>query len=147
MYCDLLQDAGAPEEEWQRADRIANSLALDVKLVLINFCPASPLESEAYRNHWLRVGRTWFIGAAGTMIEGNRLVWWRLSWVHDGFERYPSDDPDRNEADLTALNYGTPWDLPHPRFKEVRKKKRAYPKLITAFFDGHALAEIPQEYL
>jgi hypothetical protein len=142
MYCDLLQDAGAPQDEWQRADRIANSLAVDSKLVLINFCPPGPLN-----NHWLRVGHTWFIGAEATMIDANRLVWWRPAWVRDGFERYPSNDPDRNEARLIALNYGTPWNLPHPRLHCVQGKPSIYAEFITAFFDGHALAEIPQEYL
>ncbi len=141
MYCDLLQDAGEPEEKWTRARHIAESLAVDPKLVLINYCPARPLEG-----HWLRVGRTWFIGADGTFIENNRLVWWRAAWVRAGFERYPSRDPDRDVSRLIGLNHGVPWDLPHPRF-ELVKTARRYSRLRQAFFDAHALTEIPTRYL
>lgn len=141
MYCDLLQDANAPEETWGRARRIAESLSRDPKLVLINYCPEEPL-----RNHWLRVGQTWFIGAAGTLIETNRLVWWRVEWARQGFERYPSRQPSRDIPALIALNYGLPWDLPHPRFHLLREAK-TYPELEPLFWDAHALSEIPAEYL
>jgi hypothetical protein len=123
MYCDRLQDADAPESEWQRAQRIAHSLAQDVKLVVVNFCPADYLGQGEHGNHWLRLGRTWFIGAEGTFIEDNRLVWWRRSWAHEGFARYPSVDSDRNEEKLLALNYGTPWDLSHPRRSSARSHR------------------------
>jgi len=139
MFSDLLQDAGEPEKKWAR--RIAESLAVGPKLVLINYCPARPLQ-----HHWLRVGRTWFIGADGTFIEGNRLVWWREAWVRQGFARYPSDDPDRKVDELIALNLGLPWDLPHPRFDLLKQAKR-YARLRPAFFDAHAQAEIPARYL
>jgi hypothetical protein len=148
MYCDRLQDADAPEEEWQRAGRIASSLAADVKLVIVNPCPAPNLASTQYGNHWLRVGRRWFIGAEGTLIEGNLLMWWRRDWIVAGFARYPSSDPDRVEVKLTALNYGTPWDMPHPRWPKVQATKvRSFAALIKRFFDAHAHAEMPQEYL
>jgi hypothetical protein len=147
MYCDRLQDANAPEVEWQRAQRIATSLAQDVKLVLVKFCHAESLSDGEYGNHWLRVGRTWFIGSDGTYIEEGDLAWWRRNWIVDGFVRYPSTDPDRNEEKLIALNYGTPWDLPHPRWPTVRKQRKRHADLIGRFFDALALAEIPQEYL
>jgi hypothetical protein len=147
MYRDRLQDAGAPENEWQRASNIAASLAQDVKLVVVSYCPARSLKSAQHGNHWLRIGKTWFIGADGTCIEGNRLVWWRRDWVWDGFARYPSADPHRDEGKLTELNYGTPWDMPHPRWSLVRARKRFYKTVIGRFFDGHGAAEIPAEYL
>jgi hypothetical protein len=150
MYCDRLQDANAPESEWQRAKHIADSLAQDAKLVLIKFCQAEFLGDRRHTNHWLRVGETWFIGAPATVIDSSssHLVWWRRSWVLEGFVRYPSSDPDRNEEKLIGLNYGTPWKLPHPSWPKVRrKKKQMHETLIERFFDAHALVAIPQEYL
>jgi hypothetical protein len=147
MYCDRLQDASAPEVEWQRAQRIADSLAQDVKLVLVAFAQAAALDDARYGNHWLRVGKSCFAGTEDTYIERYPLAWWRRSWVVDGFVRYPSSNPNRNEKELLALNYGTPWDLPHPRWPLVRKKRKKHADLVERFFDAHALAEIPQEYL
>jgi hypothetical protein len=135
-----LREGNVPEERWRWAARIAESLSRDVNLVLINHCPPEPLA-----NHWLRVGHTWFIGAENTMIETNRLVWWRPEWVRDGFERYPSDDPDRVVDRLIALNLGTPWTLPHPRFNMLLAKQ-SREDLAVAFFKTHALTEIPAEY-
>lgn len=146
MYADLLQDASAPAEQWQRAARIGASLARDVSLVLVNFCPAESLASSTFGNHWLRVGNTWFVGAEGTFIESNRVAWWRRDWVRDGFARYPSTDPDRVVDTLIRLNYGTPTKLPHPRF-HLLLEKQAPAQLLEAFFDAHALTEIPAEYL
>lgn len=147
MYCDLLQDAEAPEEQWQRVRRIADSLALDVRLVLMNPCPAGSLSDHRYGNHWLRVGREWFIGAPGTYIEDKpRLVWWRPAWVRDGFARYPSTDPDRKEEELLALNHGTPWNLPHPRYGLLRDNHDLFTRAILAFFEGHSQHEMPAEY-
>jgi len=142
MYCDLLQDADAPQEEWQRAGRIAEGLQRDPKLVLVNYCPADPL-GGTQSNHHLRVGFTWFIGAELTVIESNQLVWWRLEWVRAGFERYPSTDRDRDVEKLIGWNYGTPWELSHPRFHLLQKKRR---QLVAKFFDGHAFAELPAEF-
>jgi len=140
-YCDLLQDADAPRDLWRRAGRIADSLARDPKLVLINHCPA-----EHLAGHWLRVGRTWFIGAPLTVIETSQLAWWRPEWVRAGFASYPTRDPKRNIDDLLALNYGTPWELPHPRFDALRAAGRQV-ALVAAFFDTHGLDDIPPEYL
>jgi hypothetical protein len=144
-YADQLRASGL-DDQGRRAARIAESLARDVNLVLVNFCPAESLASAEHGNHWLRVGQTWFIGAPGTFIETNRVVWWRLAWVRAGFKRYPSTDADRVENDLIKLNYGTPLQLPHPRFDQLVEKQTAA-ALLAAFFDAHALAEIPSEYL
>jgi hypothetical protein len=141
MYCDLLQDAGAPEEEWQRADRIAASLAADSKLVLINFC-----EGRSLDNNYLRVGTNWFIGADETRLENYRQAWWRPKWVRSGFRRYPTTSDSRSVRSLMRLNTGTPWTLPHPRF-EIVQQRPVYADLIVAFFHAHALEEIPEEYL
>jgi hypothetical protein len=140
MYCDRLQDANAPEEEWRRAKRIADSLALDSNLVLIAHCQA-----EYLQDHYLRVGENWFIGADGTVIDGYPLVWWRPAWVRAGFRRYPTTSKKRRPQKLIALNIGTPWDCPHPNYARVRQG-RGFPKLVLAFFDTHSQVELPQEY-
>jgi hypothetical protein len=142
MYCDLLQDAGAPEEEWRRAGRIADSLAGDVRLVLIAACAA-----EHLGNHYLRVGKDWFIGADGTYLDNyDPLVWWRETWVRAGFRRYPTTARKRPVKRLIALNLGTPWQLAHPRFEFLRERPQ-HAALVAAFFDAHALPEIPAGYL
>lgn len=145
MYCDLLQDADAPESEWDRARRIAESLAQDARMVLVSYCPPSPLDG-----HWLRVGTTWFIGAEKTHIEKNRLVWWRAEWVREGFARYPYNSeiyPHRDEEHLLKMNTGTPQNMPHPRWHLLLKRKRATAKATAAFFEGHSHHELPEEYL
>lgn len=142
MYCDLLQDAAAPEAEWQRARRIADSLAADVRLVLIAHCPAVHLDG-----HYLRVGKDWFIGADGTYLDNyDPLVWWREAWVRAGFERYPTTSRARRPKDLIALNHGTPWHLAHPRFEWLRDRTKQA-AFVAAFFAAHALIDIPDEYL
>ena len=47
---------------------------------------------------------------------------------------------------LLALNYGTPWELPHPHFDLLRATPD-YDEVVRAFFDTHGLLEIPPEYL
>ncbi len=140
MYCDLLQDADAPSEEWQKARRIAESLEGEPNLILINYCAA-----EHLANHYLRVGETWFIGGTLTRIHVYPVVWWRPAWVLDGFERYPTSDPDRTVGELIALNLGTPWHLPHPLFEEFRARD-GFEAILANFFDTHGHVEMPAEY-
>jgi hypothetical protein len=145
-YRDRLRDAAAPESEWQRAQRIADSLTQEVNLVLVNFCEARHLNHEKHGNHFLRIGKTWFIGGERTFIDTYSFIWWRRDWVVSGFARFPSSDPERDVERLIALNYGTPWDMPHPRWSEVRSDKDLYETAIECFFITHTLVEIPPEY-
>jgi hypothetical protein len=140
MYCDRLQDADAPEEEWQRAQRIAASLDQDSNLVLIAGC-----EAEHLYDHYLRVGENWFIGADGTHLWNYPLVWWRPAWVLAGFRRYPTTSEDRKPRKLITLNTGTPWGVPNPAFPTVRQGSE-FPKLILAFFNAHSQVKMPLRY-
>jgi hypothetical protein len=142
MYCDLLQDAGVSRRRWSFAQRVARSLQASPKLVLVLACTPASLE-----NHWLRVGRSWFVPVEGTSIEGyaSGYAWWQPRWVRRGLRHYPYNQAAygvRDESQLIELASGTPWEHPHPAFEQFRLRW-GLEALKKTFFRGHGLHRLP----
>lgn len=144
MYCDLLQDADRPAGEWGWARRVADSLDCGPGLTLVLLCPSAFLEQ-----HWLRVGKTWFIPVEGTYLDRKEhFLWWRPEWVREGFDRYPVDRksyPPREPEKMIAFASGTPWSHPHPEFDRLVQRQMI--RLRRRFFATHGLVEQPRAWL
>ncbi len=129
MYADLLQDAGAPQRQWRRAQRIARALQGDPRLVLVAYCPAEHLQ-----RHVLRLGRNWFIPAPLTQLDSYPLTWWPLTLARAGFRRYPSNRGQRRGQYATRVllagAFKTPFD-----FSSIVAGR---PWVLRRFFVRHA---------
>jgi hypothetical protein len=127
MYADMLLEAGAPERQWRRAQRISRSLQADPRLVLVARCEAVHLEG-----HHLRIGETYFIPVPGTFLENYQLTWWRIGRVRAGFRRYPSRERrgQYSPKKMLAWAHKTAFEFPHV----VAER----PRVILKFFVGHS---------
>ena len=90
MFSDLLQDAGEPEAKWPAPRRLAESLAQDPKLVLINYCPARPLH-----NHWLLASRKDVVHRGGRHLHRGQPPGVVAAGLGTGGLQPADDDPDR----------------------------------------------------
>ena len=109
-------------------------------------CSLKERSDRALEEHWLRVGRTWFIPVAGIHLAGYpKSRWWRPDWVQAGFARYPYNKGlyrKRDEAKMVKDASGTPWE---PPFKADLLKVYGA-AIVEEFFESHSREKLPRTW-